>query len=87
MATYSFHTEGGVGAGNAPIEVEIATLRKAQIEAVAFLAETLRDRPEQFWDHQEATITVSDGSGLILFTLNLTALLATVLHGSRADGR
>lgn len=72
MARYSFQTEGGIG-DNAPVEIEIRSFREAQIEAVAFLGETLRDRPEQFWARQEATLTVSDDAGLVLFRLNLIA--------------
>ncbi len=87
MAKYSFRTDGGLGAEIAPIEIEIATLREAQLEAVAYLGETLRDRPERFWKHQEATMTVSDGAGLILFTLNLSAVLAPALQGSRGASR
>lgn len=43
------------------------------------MGDALRDRPAEFWEHQEASITVSDSTGLILFRLDLTSLLAAAI--------
>ena len=80
MAIFSFQTEGGIGATPDPVEVELDSLRDAQLEAVGFMGEALKDRPAKFWDHHEASVTVSDDTGLVLFTLTLSATLAPVLQ-------
>lgn len=83
MATYVFQCDRGLAAVSRPIEVELDSVREAQIEAVQFLGEILKGRPERFWEYQEARMIVSDGAGLTLFTLDLAAILAPTM---RPDG-
>lgn len=77
---YYFQTAGGVGLTTEPVEVELDGLHDAQLEAVGFMGEHLRSIPEKFWHHEEATVTVTDDTGLTLFTLSLTAYLAPVVR-------
>lgn len=80
MAIYSFQTEGALWSNGQPIEVDLATLKDAQVEAVGFMGDALRNRPEKFWDYDGASVTVSDHTRLTLFTLTLSATLAPVLQ-------
>jgi len=49
MAIYVLQATGGFWNSRSALEVELASIRDAQIEAVGFSAEALRDHPEQFW--------------------------------------
>ncbi len=80
-AKYLFETTGGV---DSPIRAEatLPDLRAAKIEDVKALGELLTDDGPAFWNQEELTMTVSDASGLILFTLNLAAVKAAALADS-----
>ncbi len=60
--------------------VELPDLRSARNEAVQLSAGMLRDAPEQFWNHQEWAVDVTDESGLILFTLTFVGTQAPALR-------
>lgn len=75
MPEYQFKCEGCLWSSDKAV-VELPSVREAQIEAVEHLAEMLRGRAEALWEHPDVRITVSDGSGLILFSIELAAILA-----------
>ncbi len=80
MARFHFHTDDGRslrdGAG-----VELADLQAARLEAVRFTAELMREAPEALWREECLLMTVTDDSGLTLFTVNV---LLTAAPGTRA---
>jgi hypothetical protein len=53
--------------------LELANLAAAKCEALEFTARHICDAANAFWNREEWTLTVSDGSGLILLQLNIVA--------------
>ena len=49
--------------------LDLPDLGAARIEATCFAAERLRDRPQYAWDDMDFRIEVTDGDGLLLFTI------------------
>lgn len=55
---------------------EHADLRAAQLEAVRYSAEVLKEMPERFWKSEAWTMTVSDARRTTLFTLKFAVEMA-----------
>lgn len=82
MQTFIFETDAGTK-GPQRVDIELPDVRAAQIEAVRYLGELLRDDGAEFWKDELATMTVSDDQGLCLFRLDLSAVSAPTLTRSR----
>lgn len=78
MQTFIFETSAGLGH---PLRwsIELADVRAAQIQAVQTIGEMLAQDGEAFWSHEAVSMTVSDENGLVLFRLDLAAVIAPAL--------
>lgn len=74
MPRFTFNVAGGPAS-----EVELPSLADAKCEAVRFAGRMICDRADSFWDAKEFQLTVSDDTGLVLFTLNLIATPAPAM--------
>ena len=59
---------------------ELADIEAARIEAMCFTGQMLRDDPRSFWQHPEWQLTVTDETGLSLFSIHVLAVDAPVLQ-------
>jgi hypothetical protein len=59
---------------------EIETLAKAKCEAVKMAGRIICDAAGKFWDRAEWSMTVTDGAGLTLFTLDFMGTEAPAIH-------
>jgi hypothetical protein len=81
MPRYFFHT-------NHPAERVVqddegmifANVERAKGEAVAYAGRLLCDAAENFWDDADFELTVTDGRGLILFTLRVVGTQAPAVR-------
>ena len=72
MMRYFFHTDDGRSFFDDE-GLALPSLRTAKIEAARLFGELVRDQPEEFWSTGELTLTVTDETRLVLFTLEVTA--------------
>lgn len=72
---FKFKSDAGVD-GTKAWSADLPTVRDAQIEAIKTLGELLREDGSEFWRDQEVSMTVSDAEGLVLFRLDLSAVIA-----------
>lgn len=73
MPVFVITTDANLGYSSEPFEMELDGVVDAQIEAVRFLAEMLREQPDAFVVRQNAKITVTDFDGSLLYELDLVA--------------
>lgn len=73
MPVFVITTDANLGYSSEPFEMELDGVVDAQIEAVRFLAEMLREQPDAFVIRQNAKITVTDFDGSLLYELDLVA--------------
>jgi hypothetical protein len=85
MAHFYFHTEDGRAIADDE-GLDLATLADARIEAVRVLGDILRENPQELLDTGALRLTVTDGSGLIYFALDLSATDAAVGQARRQGG-
>ena len=62
--------------------VEMADLLQVRIELARFVGEMLRDHADLIWEDQDWRIDVSDGDGLILYALHVSASDTPATRGS-----
>jgi hypothetical protein len=60
---------------------ELPDVASACIEASTVLGSFLQEKPREFWAHDNLSLKVSDQTGLVLFTLNLSVTLGPVMNG------
>jgi hypothetical protein len=75
MARYFFTVEDGQARTDAE-GTELPNLQAAQHDAVQILSDVLRNNAEAFWGAPTFGVVVRDGTGSILFTLDLRATMA-----------
>ena len=70
MPKYHFHIDDG---GSAPDRegVELENLAVAKCEAIRMAGRIICDAAASFWDRAEWTMTVTDDTGLTMFTLQI----------------
>lgn len=68
MARYYFNTQDGVVVPDAD-GVELASGAQAEVEAVELAGEMLKEHAKDFWRTGSFTVTVTDETGLALFTV------------------
>lgn len=78
METFIFESDAGPN-GCARWTTELRSVRDAQIQAVKALGELLADDGAEFWKDEPVTMTVSNGNGLVLFQLDLSAMKAPAM--------
>ena len=61
----------------------LVDLTAARREALKVITEAVMNWPDEFWRTQQYSVTVTDHSGLALFTLNLSVQDAAALGGGR----
>jgi hypothetical protein len=82
MPRYFFHF-GDTALGLDVRGQELSDHNTARIEAVRLLGEVLKDKAGEFWDAQEMKLTITDGTGLILFILDVSAIEAAAVSPRR----
>ena len=82
---FRFESDAGVHARQS-WDADLGSVREAQIQAIQTLGELLSEDGSQFWVAEEVTMTVSDDKGLLLFSLDLSAVKAPALHSPHPEG-
>jgi hypothetical protein len=85
MAHFFFHTEDGRAIADDE-GLDLATLDDARIEAVRVLGDILRENPQELLSTGALRLTVTDGSGLVYFALDLSATDAAAGQVRRQGG-
>lgn len=75
MGRYFFHVEDGVHFTDDE-GTEFSSGEAARAAAVQHLADMMKDRSREFWNHPYLKLTVTDARGLALFTLEVDGALA-----------
>jgi hypothetical protein len=78
MVRYFFTVEDGQARTDAE-GTELPSLQAAKHDAVQILSDALRNNAEAFWRAPTFSVVVRDETGLVLFTLDLSATMAPVL--------
>jgi hypothetical protein len=63
--------------------IEIGSIVDARLEAVRFIGEFIRDRPDLVWAGEEVRVEVTDANQLILFTVIVLGVDAPATLGSK----
>jgi hypothetical protein len=63
-----------------------ADVQRAKGEAVAYAGRLLCDAAERFWDNADFELTVTNGKGLILFTLRIVGTEAPAVRRAYGQG-
>ncbi|WP_426020320.1 DUF6894 family protein [Brevundimonas sp. DWR2-3-1b1] len=82
---FRFESDAGVH-GRQSWDADLGSVREAQVQAIQTLGELLSEDGLQFWVAEEVTMTVSDDTGLLLFSLDLSAVKAPALHSPHPEG-
>lgn len=72
MARYYFNIDDGSGLENT-LGMELSSLAAAKCEAVSYAGRLICDHAGEFWNSGDWSMTVTDGKGLSLFSLQLVA--------------
>lgn len=86
MPRYYFHVDDGDTATPDIEGVDLPGLADARVQAATAVGELLRDRPEAFWDARDWTLKVEDQSGLVLFSILVSAVAAPAMAGLTGAG-
>ena len=88
MDRYHFNIEDGSSYPDRE-GAEFADLEAARVEAVRRSGALLRDGAAQFWNGEAWKLVVTNGDGLILFTLHFVAVNSPVTqhYAARPSGR
>lgn len=78
MQTFTFECDAAPD-GLTTWSCEVESVRAAQVQAVQTIGAMLSDHGEAFWLKEGASMTVSDEAGLVLFRLDLSAVIAPAL--------
>jgi hypothetical protein len=76
MPLFYFNVDDGAHRVREKFGVELSGLTEATVEAAELAGELLRSRPRDFWNTQEWKLTVENGSGMVLFTIIIAAIVA-----------
>ena len=84
MPRFYFHT-------NHPAELtmqddeglDFASIHDAKCAAVKYAGQVLADAAEHFWDTADFDLTVTDESGLILFSMRVVGIEAPAIRASK----
>ena len=75
MARYHFNTQDGEAVADSE-GVELPGGAEAEVEAVILTGALLREHAKEFWKTGSFTVTVTDDTGLALFTIVTEAIRA-----------
>lgn len=86
MDRFYFHIEYGQ---TFPDEegTELPDIAAARNAAVSLLGEMLKDDGDKFWTKPNITITVTDASGLVLWTLETVGMASSAVNRAHAPER
>jgi hypothetical protein len=62
---------------------DLPNLEAAKREAVGFMVDSLRGRPEMLWDGLTWRVTVTDERHMVLFIIDVSALLSPATGSGR----
>ena len=62
---------------------EMASLADARLEAVRYIGEFIRDRPDVVWMGEEVRVEVTDSQQLVLFTVIVLGVDSPATAGSK----
>jgi hypothetical protein len=79
MARYYFQTEDGRCHPD-PDGLELPDLQTVREEAVCALCEIVKESPATFWEDGAFRLIVSDETGLMLFMLDLSAVMSAAVR-------
>jgi hypothetical protein len=82
MPQYFFHIEDGL-TGRDDEGTELEDLAVAKCEAVKLAGQMICDSAGEFWGKEEWRMTVSDASGLTLFSLHFVGIEAPAAGARR----
>lgn len=81
MPRFYFHTNNPAeGLVQDDEGIDFASIHEAKCEAVAYAGRLLCDVAEQFWDHADFELTVTDDQGLILFVMRVVGSVAPAVR-------
>ena len=80
MPRYFFHVEDGLSTRDNE-GIELSDVFMAQEEAIRLSGELLREMGAKFWDGTAWSLTVTDATGRVLFTLRFSADKGTAIDG------
>jgi hypothetical protein len=81
MPRYFFHVEDGADITD-DVGMELAGVAEAKCEAMRYAGRLICDGAGGFWDAGDWSMTVSDETGLTLFTLHLSGIEAPAIQAS-----
>ncbi len=79
---YFFNTENGQSHLDTD-GTELPNDAEACVEAARVLSDLLRDKPREFCEQDDFAIKVTDATGLVLFTMNLSRTLSPAMQGRK----
>ena len=80
MPLYFFHTNHPSAKFTQDEGLEFGSLQTAKCEPVRFAGQVLCDAAEKFWDTADFEMTVTDVTGLILFTMRVVGTEAPAIR-------
>jgi hypothetical protein len=78
MPRFHFHVEDGAVLDDVD-GTELPGVPAAQEEAARYFGQLLQERAKDLFEHQVLKLTVTDARGLVLFVLEMTAMLSPAL--------
>ncbi|HKO69960.1 MAG TPA: hypothetical protein VJV58_03405 [Bradyrhizobium sp.] len=75
-----FHTNNPAERSIQDEGLEFATIHEAKSEAVQYAGQLLADTAEHFWDDADFDLTVTEESGLILFSIRVVGIEAPAIR-------
>lgn len=79
MSRFHFHLEDGIRHEDSEGS-DLPDTRAARMHAVRHIGELLKERPGEFWQDSHLSLTVTDESGLTLFTIEVEARNSPALN-------
>ena len=84
MPRYHYHVRDG--ALDTDVDgVELPNLAAVRREAVMFAAQCMLDKPIAVWDGNAWTVEVTDETGLVLYTLSVSAKPRSIRRSTAAN--
>jgi hypothetical protein len=81
LARYFFHTNNPAERNvQDDVGMDFPSVHEAKCAAVKYAGQLLADAAEHFWDAADFELTVTDGKGLILFTMRVVGIEAPAIR-------
>ena len=83
MPRFHFNVYDGVASPD-DAGSDLTSVAEARVEAVMLFGSILREKAHEFWADQGMQLQVTDDSGLVLFTLSMSANVAPAAAAQKA---